>query len=98
VEVPPFNAPAVVFDVSKLAAAAFQIAAAIHALSMGNVISAITLAGAAEGMLPEPDQTSAVRGLRDHPAVPPDVKPDWVTVINMERDWLKHPTRSYQIA
>jgi hypothetical protein len=86
VEVPPFNAPVVVFDVSKHAAAAFQFSAAIHALSMGNVISAITLAGAAEGMLFEQDQTSAFRGLRDHPAVPPDPQPDWITIINMDRD------------
>lgn len=78
---------------TKQAAASRQISAAIDALERGAYDVAITLAGAAEGMLPEIASQPLFRMLRDNPNVPPHIeRKHWLSAINAERDWLKHPT------
>ncbi|WJR74943.1 hypothetical protein [Bradyrhizobium sp. NP1] len=68
-----------------------QVDAAIDALERGTFDVALTLAGAAEGMLKR-DGHHLFVGLRDDPHVKErfDDKKDWITLLNRERDWLKH--------
>jgi len=78
---------------SKKAAAVRQIEAAIRAMQIGDYDVAITLAGAAEGMMPETAPTGfdsmLDRLLKRSPERP---KKDWVGILNRDRDWLKHLT------
>jgi hypothetical protein len=76
---------------TKLGAAVRQLEAAIDAFERGDYAVAITLAGAAEGMLPTIPSQPLFESLRDHPKAPLKGKP-WVSVLNRERDWLKHPS------
>src|SRR5450759_2152120 len=75
--------------VTKIEAAARQTEAAIEAFARGDFDIAITLAGAAEGMI-ERDGPHMFFFLRDSPRVKHVPKKDWITVLNVERDWLKH--------
>jgi hypothetical protein len=81
------------FTITKIEGAIRQIEAAIDALTHGDFDVAITLAGAAEGMLErqaEKDMFSFLRdGLPDNWQI---AKKDWIGVLNADRDWLKHPT------
>jgi hypothetical protein len=71
--------------------AARQVDAAIDAFGRGDFDVALTLAGAAEGMLKR-DGFYLFVGLRDNPRVKErfDDKKDWIAMLNRERDWLKH--------
>ncbi len=68
-----------------------QVDAAIDALERGEFDIAITLAGAAEGMFNR-EGTFVFAALRDNPRSKERFaeKQDWVTLLNRERDWLKH--------
>ncbi len=65
---------------------------AILAHESGDLDAAVTLAGAADGMLPENPTQNIFGRLRDDPAMAQLDRKDWIQVINWERDWLKHPT------
>ena len=84
----------IVTDMSKFDAAQQQLEGAIHNLFLGNWACAVTLACAAEGMLPSlGDDTDLFSigkrlGISDHGMT----KEEIVTMFNDLRDWLKHPT------
>ena len=75
--------------VTKAEAAARQTEAAIEAFARGDFDIAVTLAGAAEGMI-QRDGPHMFSHLLESPRVKDVAKKDWVTVLNAERDWLKH--------
>jgi hypothetical protein len=67
-----------------------QIEAAIDALKRGDYDVAVTLAGAAEGMI-QRDGPHMFAYLRDSPRVQDKFsKKDWIATINRELYWLKH--------
>ena len=68
-----------------------QVEAAIDALARGDFDVALTLAGAAEGMIHR-DGYHLFVGLRDNPRAKEkfEKKKDWIAALNRERDWLKH--------
>ncbi|MEO6779559.1 MAG: hypothetical protein ABI196_01340 [Bradyrhizobium sp.] len=71
-------------------AATRQIEAAIAALERGHYDVAVTLAGAAEGMIKR-DGPHMFVGLRDSPKARERFsKKVWISTLNLERDWLKH--------
>ncbi|MES0135605.1 hypothetical protein NKJ88_11715 [Mesorhizobium sp. M0016] len=79
--------------VTKQSGAFWQVEAAIEAFELGRFECAVTLAGAAEGMLPENPNQAIFSGLVDHPKKPTSItRKDFIAVINLERDWLKHLT------
>jgi hypothetical protein len=75
---------------SLVEAATRQTEAAIEALERGQFDVALTLAGAAEGMIPR-DGFHMFAALK---AGKPDIDgvtgKQWIAVLNLERDWLKH--------
>lgn len=75
--------------VTRIEAATRQTEAAIEAFARGDFDIAITLAGAAEGMI-QRDGPHMFSFLRDSPRVKDVPKKDWIAVLNAERDWLKH--------
>ncbi|MCA6099174.1 hypothetical protein [Bradyrhizobium australafricanum] len=78
-------------NLSLTQAATRQVDAAIDALERGKFDIALTLAGAAEGMI-EREGNHLFAGLRDNPRAEERFakKKDWITLLNRERDWLKH--------
>jgi hypothetical protein len=80
--------------VGKEQAAARQVDAAIDALTRGDFDIAITLAGAAEGML-DRSGFHAWTFMRDHTLVQHVNKKEWMVALNYERDWLKHSTPNF---
>jgi hypothetical protein len=71
-------------------AATRQTNAAIAAFEHGMFDVAMTLAGAAEGMIKR-DGPHMFQGLRAHPrALKRFSQKEWISILNMERDWLKH--------
>jgi hypothetical protein len=84
--------PGTQLQISKEQAATRHIEAAIDFLRRGDFDLAITLAGAAEGMLEGTPRTSLFEMLRDSPKVADIGNKDWISSLNTERDWLKHPT------
>jgi hypothetical protein len=75
---------------SIAAAAVRQTNAAIAAFEQGMFDVALTLAGAAEGMI-ERDGPHLYQWLREHPGARERFsKKEWISGLNMERDWLKH--------
>jgi hypothetical protein len=89
-----FRGPRLPADPVKLTlteGATRQVDAAIIALERGAFDVALTLAGAAEGMLKR-DGFHLFVGLRDNPRAKErfDEKKDWIAMLNRERDWLKH--------
>lgn len=75
---------------SKEEGATRQIVAAIEAFVRGDFDVAITLAGAAEGML-EREGTTLFRFVVEHPKVASaNPEKEIIPTINAERDWLKH--------
>jgi hypothetical protein len=77
--------------VTKQEGAKVQIEAAIDALETGNFAAAITLAGAAEGML-ESDGVDIVGALKNSD-LDRALQKKFITWLNDERDWLKHVTK-----
>lgn len=76
---------------SKLDAAIRHIEAAIAAFEAGHFDIAITLAGAAEGMLPRLEHSLFDR-LLNSPRVAGVDRKKLVAELNGTRDWLKHVT------
>jgi hypothetical protein len=74
---------------TKTEAATRQVEAAVDALMRGDFDIAITLAGAAEGMI-DRDENYLFAFLRDSERVSDVPAREWITTLNMERDWLKH--------
>ncbi|MET4513744.1 hypothetical protein [Bradyrhizobium sp. I1.7.5] len=71
-------------------AATRQVDAAIDALQAGDFDVALTLAGAAEGMI-ERTGHRMFGWLKLHPkAMERFTQREWITILNTERDWLKH--------
>ncbi|BAR58789.1 hypothetical protein NK6_5631 [Bradyrhizobium diazoefficiens] len=71
-------------------AASRQVDAAIDALQAGDYDVALTLAGAAEGMI-ERTGHHMFGWLKQHPrALERFDKKEWILILNTERDWLKH--------
>lgn len=85
---PPFET----LTVTKIQAAINQIETAIATMEGGRFDVAITLSGAAEGMLPDPpNEIHTFNHLLDR--LPGDrSRKEWIAILNMERDWLKHRT------
>ncbi|QPC87732.1 hypothetical protein GA830_14010 [Mesorhizobium sp. NBSH29] len=78
---------------TKEKAAARQVQFAIGALLSGDYDAAITLAGAAEDMLPgDPTIEVTTTLLRDEMAVTELGRSFWINAVNIERNWLKHRT------
>jgi len=71
-------------------AASRQVDAAIDALQAGDYDVALTLAGAAEGMIAGTDH-HLFGWLKQHPkALQRFDKKEWISILNADRDWLKH--------
>jgi hypothetical protein len=84
------HVPAGSLNLSLNDAATRQTNAAIAALERGMFDIAMTLAGAAEGMIKR-DGVHMFQGLRAHPrALERFSEKEWISILNMERDWLKH--------
>src|ERR1700677_283030 len=82
------------FTVTKKEAALRQITAAIEHYDKEQYECAITLAGAAEGMVAtNPDDKFLFKQLKEVP-LPPEFKTEneWADWINAQYHWLKHPT------
>ena len=77
---------------NKISAAQQQLEGSIAEMFLGNWACSITLAGAAEGMLPEPLEKKDVFAVsRDHAVSELKLsQKDAVTQLNDKRDWLKH--------
>jgi hypothetical protein len=77
-------------NLSLAEAATRQTNAAIAALEQGMFDVAMTLAGAAEGMI-QREGVHMFQGLRAAPrALKRFSQKEWISILNMERDWLKH--------
>ena len=83
------NVPEQALALTKVRAATRQTDEAIRAMQRGDLDIAITLAGAAEGMLKR-EGSHLFQFLRDSPKVAHLERKEWVAVLNRERDWLKH--------
>jgi len=75
--------------ITKAEGAAMQVEAAIEALVKGNFAIAITLAGAAEGML-EGDGKEMFQALLKAPGIEKHDRKKWIDTLNGELYWLKH--------
>jgi putative transcriptional regulator len=75
--------------ITKVEGATRQTVSAIEAFIRGDLDIAITLAGAAEGMLSR-QGNYLFSYLRDSPRAQDVEKKEWVRALNEERDWLKH--------
>jgi hypothetical protein len=79
--------PADPLNLTLTEAATRQVDAAIDALERGKFDVALTLAGAAEGMIKR-DGYHLFAGLRDNPRAKERIaeKKDWIAILNRERD------------
>jgi hypothetical protein len=68
-----------------------QAEAAVQAFVRGDCDITITLACAAEGMFDKRGRHFFVQ-LRDHPTAKNIPRKAWVSHLNRDRDWLKHPS------
>jgi len=71
-------------------AAVRQIDAAIDALEAGLFDVALTLAGAAEGMIDRAGLHMFAEVNKSRQALERFTQKEWISILNMERDWLKH--------
>jgi|SoimicMinimDraft_9_1059737.scaffolds.fasta_scaffold82820_1 hypothetical protein len=71
-------------------AAVRQIDAAIDALEAGLFDVALTLAGAAEGMIDRAGLHMFAELNKSRQALERFTQKEWISILNMERDWLKH--------
>jgi hypothetical protein len=90
------EAPERTLTLTKVAGATRQTEAAIEAFVRGDFDIAITLSGAAEGML-ERDGPHMFSFLRDSPRVQDVEKKNWIAMLNNEKEWLKHPSGPEQL-
>ena len=86
--------------VSKVEAARRQAEAAIDAFEKGNFDIAITLAAAAEGMLPDDAAASLWPVMKNNQkAIDVFENPKrWADILNQDVHWLKHQTKDYPSA
>ena len=88
------NIPLGVLHLSLVEEATRQIDAAIEALEAGHYDVALTLAGAAEGMI-QRDGLHMFAYIKSAPRVLEEFsQKEWVATLNRERDWLKHGGQS----
>ncbi len=81
-------------NLTLVEAATRQTDAAIDAMQRGEYDVALTLAGAAEGMI-ERDGPHMFAHLRDSPRARNKFSnKEWIATLNRERDWLKHGGQS----
>jgi hypothetical protein len=80
--------------ISKAEGASRQVEEAIKALERGDFDIAVTLAGAAEGMLERSGQHMWSFMLKSPKAAEFDKKKELIPFLNAQRDWLKHPSGS----
>ena len=90
----PFRSPRLPADPVKLTlieGSVRQIEASIKALERGRFDLAVTLAGAAEGMIRR-DGHYLFAALRDNPRAKERFakQKDWIDMLNREHYWLKH--------
>src|SRR5215475_7674100 len=85
--------PSQSLTISKTDGASRQVEEAIRALERGDFDIAVTLAGAAEGMLERSGHHWWSSTLQSPQAAEFD-KAELISFLNAERDWLKHPTSS----
>lgn len=86
-------------DLDKKTAALIQIETAIGCFRNGNYIATITLCGAAESCLPKTQNASWFDETKEllSSIAPQHFKvKDWIFVMNLERDWLKHHNTEQQ--
>jgi hypothetical protein len=76
---------------TKVMGATRQTDAAISAFARGDFDIAITLAGAAEGMINREGQ-HLFGVFRDSAGALEVEEKKWIATLNIERDWLKHPS------
>ena len=89
--------PEEALTLTKVEAAVRQTEAAIEAFKRGDFDIAVTLAGAAEDMLPEKND-NAFAVMRDSPGRPePHSKKELISELNLRRDWLKHEGPPYTL-
>jgi hypothetical protein len=79
---------------TKQEGATVQVEAAIDALTGGNFGAAITLAGAAEGMIDEKEGDMFRVMVKAPDVITKEEETKWISTLNGERDWLKHPTKN----
>lgn len=85
------NPPEEPLTLMREEAAVRQIEAAIAALQQGLFDIAITLAGAAEGMFDYRKDGTIFDNMIVNPVAQARfTRKEWVSILNMERDWLKH--------
>jgi len=84
------NIPMGSIRLSLVEAATRQTEAAIEAIERGQFDIALTLAGAAEGMIPREGFHMFAALKAGKPDIDGVTGKQWVTVLNLERDWLKH--------
>jgi hypothetical protein len=84
------NVTARSLNISKAEGASRQVEEAIKALERGNFDIAVTLAGAAEGMLKRSGRHMWSYMLQSPQAAAFDEKKELVPFLNAQRDWLKH--------
>lgn len=88
--VSPMNVKIGSLHLTQVDAASRQVDAAIDALERGDFDIALTLAGAAEGMI-ERTGLHMFGELKKSPnALARFSQKEWITILNTERDWLKH--------
>jgi hypothetical protein len=85
----PLEPPEQSLTLTKTDGAGRQTEAAIEAFARGDFDIAITLAGAAEGML-ERDGPHMFSFMRDSHRARDIERKKWIAALNTERDWLKH--------
>lgn len=91
-----FSPPEQTLKLTKQQGAHRQVQAAIVALRDGDFDVAITLAGAAEGMLPEKEDQPLFSGVVESPNRPDSIsRKKLIQMLNLERDWLKHSSPQF---
>ncbi|WAC29244.1 hypothetical protein [Ancylobacter sp. SL191] len=89
--------PSLPLKLMREEAAIRQIEAAIAALECGEFDVAITLAGAAEGMFDLRKDGAIFDGLAGaERALERMCRKEWIALLNMERDWLKHSSNTIE--
>ena len=77
---------------TKNEAAGRHVEAAVSAFKSGDFDICITLAGAAEGMLSDRKDAGLFSYLEEKGSRKGLIKEEWISCLNLERDWLKHLT------
>jgi hypothetical protein len=85
------DVPDRILTITKPEGASRQVEEAIKALQRGDFDIAVTLAGAAEGMLERPG-LHLWAFMINSPKAAEFEKKEVIGALNAERDWLKHPT------